>query len=212
MTGNTDSHTERKRAEEIESIAKEELEIKIAERTAELNEVNRKLRLEIEMRKEAEQKLQANQILLSSTFDALQDLVIVIDKDLRVRMSNWKDHDYISEKDREGHPYCYKVFMNRDKPCNPCHAMEVFKTGKIKQYDGLNPIDGKYRDLRVLPMIDEKGNVVAVIEHIRDITDRKKMEQRCGKASRVIKVSLRMLPLVFIAPHPTVESWTPIRH
>jgi PAS domain S-box-containing protein len=176
--------TERKRAEEAVSKAKEELEIKIEERTAELNEVNCKLRLEIEMRKKAEQKLQANQMLLSSTFDALQDLVIVIDKDLRVRMSNWKDHDYISEKDREGHPYCYEVFMDRDKPCIPCHAMEVFNTGKIKQHEGSNPIDGKFRDLRVLPMTDEKGNLVAVIEHIRDISEQKKAEEHIHMLNR----------------------------
>lgn len=79
MAGKTDSHTERKRAEKAESKAKEELEIKVAQRTAELNEANRKLRQEIEMRKKAEKKLQANQMLLSSTFDALQDLVIVIE-------------------------------------------------------------------------------------------------------------------------------------
>jgi PAS domain S-box-containing protein len=169
--------TERKRAEEAASKAKDELEIKIAERTAELNEANCKLRQEIEVRKKAEKELEANEMLLSSTFDALQDLVIVIDKDFRVKISNWKDHNYISEKDRQGYPYCYEVFMNRKKPCNPCPAMEVFTTGEIKQLEGTNPIDGTIRDLRVLPMFDDKGNVVAVIEHIRDISDQKIAEK-----------------------------------
>jgi signal transduction histidine kinase len=177
MTGNTDYHTESKRAEEAKSKAKEELEIKVEECTAELMAANRKLRQEIEVRKKAEKELQANEILLSSTFDALQDLVIVIDKDFRVRISNWKDHHYISEKDRQGYPYCYEVFMNRKKPCNPCPAMEVFATGEIKQLEGTNPIDGKVRDIRVLPMFDDKGNVVAVIEHIRNISDQKRAKE-----------------------------------
>ena len=74
--------------------------------------------------------------------------------------------------------------MDRDKPCIPCHAMEVFNTGKIKQHEGPNPIDGKFRDLRVLPMIDEKGNVVAVIEHIRDISEQKKAEEHIHMLNR----------------------------
>jgi len=109
--------------------------------------------------------------LLCNTFNAIKDQVVVIDKDLRVRLSNWKDHDFISEKDRQGHPYCYEVFMNRKKPCRPCHAMEVFATGEIKQFESTNPIDGKIRDIRVFPMFDDKGNLVGVIEHFRDITD-----------------------------------------
>jgi PAS domain S-box-containing protein len=189
--------TKRKRAEEAVSKAKEELEIKIAERTAELNEANCKLRQEIEVRKKAEKELQDNEILLSSSFDALQDLVIVIDKDFRVRISNWKDHHYISEKDRQGNPFCYEAFMNRKKPCNLCPAREVFATGEIRQLEGTNPIDGKIRDIRVLPMFDDKGNVVAVIEHIRNITDRKKMEQALRESRQRYQSIFENAPIGF---------------
>ncbi len=169
--------TDRKRAEAALRNAKDELETKVAERTAELTEANKSLRKEIEERKRAEKDLHETQKLLSNTFNALQDLLVVIDKDLRVRMSNWKDHDYILEKDRQGHPYCYEVFMKRNKPCHFCPAIEVFTTGKIKQLEGINPIDGKIRDIRVLPIFDDEGRVVSVIEHIRDVTERKQAEQ-----------------------------------
>ena len=71
------------------------MEIKVAERTSELNDANCKLRQEIEVRRKAEKERHSGEMLLSSTFDALQDLVIVIDKDLRVMMSNWKDHEHV---------------------------------------------------------------------------------------------------------------------
>ena len=164
--------TDRKRAQEKLRRAKDELEIKVEERTARLVEANAKLRQQFEERQRAQKGLHELKNLLSNTFNAIQDMVVVIDKDFRVTMSNWKGHDYISEKDRLGHPFCYEVFMNRKKPCSPCHATEVFATGEAKQLEGRNPIDGKIRDIRVFPMFDDKGKVVAVIEHLRNITER----------------------------------------
>ena len=177
MTELTLDITERKRAEEIVRNARYDLEIKVAERTAELTEANENLRQEIEIRKDSQKELQVSQMLLSSTFDALQDMLVVIDKDLRVVISNWKDHEYISEKERQGHPFCYEVFMNRKKPCDSCLAVEVFTTGETKQLEATNPIDGKIRDMYVLPMFDDKGEVVAVIEHLRDINAQKQAEK-----------------------------------
>ncbi|MGD8521044.1 MAG: PAS domain S-box protein [Desulfobacterales bacterium] len=129
------------------------------------------------MREKAEKELQASEMMLSTTIDALQDLLVVIDKDFRVVMSNWKDHDYIPEKNGQGHPFCYEAFLGRKKPCNPCHAMEVFASGITKQLEATNLIDGKIRDVHVLPMFDDKGEVIAVIEHLRDITARKQAEE-----------------------------------
>lgn len=194
--------TDRKRTEEALCKAKDELEIKVEERIAELVETNEKLRQEIEERKRVEKDLHETKSLLSNTFNALQDLVLVIDKDLRVRMSNWKDHDYISEKDRQGYPYCYEVFVNRKKPCSPCHAMEVFATGEIKQLESTNPIDGKIRDIRVFPMFDDKGNVVAVIEHIRDITERLRMQEALQESERRFKSIFENAPIGFYRTTP----------
>jgi PAS domain S-box-containing protein len=179
--------TGRRRAEEALHKAKDESEMRVEERTAELIEVNEQLRKEIAVRKKTEKDLQASKTMLSNTFDALQDLMVVIDKDFRVLMSNWKDLTYLSEKDRQGHPFCYEVFMHRKTPCDPCHAAEVFATGKIKQLEGTNPIDGQVRDIRVFPLFDDEGKVVSVIEHLRDITERKQAEANLQKSHRMIQ-------------------------
>jgi len=176
--------TDRKRAEEAAREAADKLEMKVEKRTAELTAANEKLRQEIEVRNTAEKELQASEMLLSTTFAALQDLLVVVDKDFRVLISNWKDHDYISENKRPGHPYCYEVFLNRKKPCNPCHAMKVFATGEIDQLEVSNPIDGKIRDTRMIPMFDDEGKVVAVVEHMRDITGQKQAHEQIRSLSQ----------------------------
>lgn len=179
ITGTTEvtiDITERRRAEEALRKTMDELENRVKERTADLVTTNKKLRTEIEERQKAEKKLGDSEMLLSIVFNTLQDMLIVIDRDLRIRMSNWKGYEYISEKDRQGHPYCYEVIMHRKTPCNPCHTMDVFATGEIKQFEIVNPIDRKIRDIRVLPIFDSKGKVVSVIEHLRDITDWKRSQ------------------------------------
>jgi len=130
-----------------------------------------------ELRKRTEENLHQVKNLLSSIFNALQDLVIVIDNDFRVMMSNWKDHEFISVKERQGNPYCYAAFMGRKTPCEHCHTMEMFATGEIKAFEHTNPIDGQTHEIQMVPIFDDQKNVVMVIEHFRNITDKKRAEE-----------------------------------
>jgi hypothetical protein len=75
--------------------------------------------------------------------DSLMEHVVYHDPDMKILWANRAACESVLMKraDLLGR-YCYEVFMGRDKPCTPCHAMEVFNTGKIKQHEGPNPIDG----------------------------------------------------------------------
>jgi PAS domain S-box-containing protein len=134
--------------------------------------------------KRNEEMLKSANRLLSSTFDALQDLVVVIDKDFRVVTSNWTDHAYISKKERQENPFCYAAFMQRKTPCEDCHAQEVFATGEIKVFEQTNPLDGQTREIQVVPIFDDRKKVAMVVEHLRNITKRKQAEARIRSLSQ----------------------------
>lgn len=142
---------------------------------------------DITEKKFAGQELAESQRLLSGIFNAMQDLLLVLDKDLRIIVSNWKDHEYVKQEEREGNPYCYRSIMHRDTPCEPCHALEVFSTGKIKSLEHTNVVDGKTREIKVYPIFDASGNVAMVTEHVRDITDRKKAGESLKAAENMYR-------------------------
>ncbi len=157
---------------------------------------------DITERKRNEEKLKEAESLLCSTFNAFQDMVMVIDKDLRVVMSNWKDHEYISEKERLGNPFCYAALMRRETPCERCHAMEVFATGKIKAFEHTNPIDRQIREIQVVPIFDDQKNVVMVAQHLRNITDRKRAEQALQESEQRFKSLFENAPIGFYRTTP----------
>ena len=145
--------------------------------------------------KMSEARLKETEELLSMTFDSLQDLLIVVDQDLRVVKSNWKDHDYVQKKDREGHPHCYAAFMNRETPCDPCHALEVFATGRAKTIEHRNPVDGKIREIQASPICDRSGRVAMVVEHLRDITKFRRTDEAFRERERMLRAILDASPV-----------------
>jgi PAS domain S-box-containing protein len=199
--------TERKRAEHALRKAYDTLERRVEERTADLTATTERLRNEIEGRRLAQQALENSREMLSNVFDAIDDLLIVTDKDLRVVMSNWKGHEYLPEQERKGHPHCYSCFMGRQAPCEPCHALEVFATGKMKELEHVNPTDGKTREVRVLPVFDDEQNVTMVVEHLRDITERKRAEKALGHSEETLKAILAASPVGIGLAQNRIIKW-----
>jgi light-regulated signal transduction histidine kinase (bacteriophytochrome) len=55
--------------------------------------------------------------------------------------------------------------------------MSVFKTGQVQEYEDTNPVDGRLRNVRIYPVFDANHEVTMVVEHVRDVTDRRQAEE-----------------------------------
>ncbi len=137
--------------------------------------------------KVSEDALQQQKELLSSTFNALQDLIVVVDRDMRVVTSNWKSDMPVSIEEKQGHPHCYNCFMQRDTPCDPCYIKEVFSTGDVADFEQVNPEDGKIMEYRAFPVFGKDNDVVMAVEHIRDITELKTTETALKSSTKELE-------------------------
>ncbi|HET6488972.1 MAG TPA: ATP-binding protein [Syntrophales bacterium] len=91
--------TEQKGFERALLKAYADLETRVAERTAELAKANEALHTELEERRTIEGMLQQSRNTLRSVFDSISDPLIMVDRDLRIRMANRATVDYFRSAD-----------------------------------------------------------------------------------------------------------------
>jgi PAS domain S-box-containing protein len=140
-------------------------------------------------RKQAEEELRNSRALMKSMLDSIPDLLVVIDRQFRIMYSNFKGHDQLQLPEGTACSTCYQRFKLLDAPCEDCSAHSVFETGRPVEREMINPADGRVREVRGFPVLDASGQVMMVIEHVRDITERKRAEEEL-RASLEEKESL----------------------
>jgi signal transduction histidine kinase/CheY-like chemotaxis protein len=177
---------ERKIAEEALQAARAELEMRVQERTAELARVNELLLVDIAQRKKTEEALWKSETILRKVFEAIPDMVSVIDRNLMLVHSNWHGgYEYVSEADRNRPILCHEAYYpGQGKPCENCHSLQVFRTGKPVSGEKYNPHIGLV-EARAFPIFDDSGEVVMVAESVRDITEHRRMEEELRKAQKL---------------------------
>ena len=142
------------------------------------------VRKEITERKQAEEDLKKNEQFLNSILESVQDGVSVLDSDLTVRhvngiMNKWYKENLPLEGEK-----CHKVYHNADKPCDPCPILRCLESGKTEWniVPGLPGSPVEWIELYSYPIKDSNsGKITGVVEFVRDITERKKAEERLKK-------------------------------
>ena len=118
--------------------------------------------------------------LLSRALDSITDPLILYDRDFRIVAAN-QAAVTIHQRDLDQWMgrHCYEVFYRRGSVCKGCHVRDVFRSGepRMREKDIRLP-DGRLRhfEIRAYPVKDAEGTIVHVLEHGRDISERKTLE------------------------------------
>jgi len=116
--------------------------------------------------------LQTSTTIIRELVYSVPELMVVLDRDLRVIMSNWHGVPDINQKN--GMPHCYKVFMKRNEPCPNCPVLRVFATGNSSCSFVTNPLNDIRRQVLCYPVYDNKGRVELVVENVRGVNAKKR--------------------------------------
>ncbi len=171
--------SERKKAEKEIQKAKDDLEIRVEERTSELSIINDQLKAEVAERKlavEALRKSESEYKNLSQEFntllDGIPDHLILLSPDLKIMWANKTAEAFINT---DGHElkgqYCYSLCCNISSPCENCPTLKSFTSGTEETAE-ISTTEDKIWDIRSFPIKDDTGKVKSVIELARDITEK----------------------------------------
>ncbi|MDH3573187.1 MAG: sigma 54-interacting transcriptional regulator [Desulfobacteraceae bacterium] len=119
---------------------------------------------------------------LTRVFDSVSDPFAIYDHDFRILRVNraLRTLFRISAEKIIG-KYCYAVFYKQKAVCKGCHVQEVFLTGEpqIREKHIPTPDENdRIFEIYSCPIKDQQGEVMEVVEYIRDITERKSLESQ----------------------------------
>ena len=180
-----DNITERKQAEETLAKAKDDLEIRVTERTAELAKANENLSREIVERKRTQEALEAAHAFQQSIIDGVAEPIMVIGVDHRVKLMNRAAREFSSGLTDTLKPlFCYQISHQRETPCDgmkhPCPLEKVRESGRpvtvVHEYYQKNE-EQRFFEVIASPLLGGDGTFQGIIESKRDITERKRVEE-----------------------------------
>ncbi|MDH7511326.1 MAG: histidine kinase dimerization/phosphoacceptor domain -containing protein [Clostridiales bacterium] len=147
-------------------------------------------------RKKAVEDVEERERFLSSVFESIQDGISILDENYQIIRVNPAMEKWYAHASPLPGKKCYEAYHLRTETCDICPTRKTLETAEAS-YEVVPRIGEKgqvtgWLDLFSFPLIDKKtGQMKGVIEYVRDITERKRAEDRLQASLQEKEVLLR---------------------
>jgi PAS domain S-box-containing protein len=133
---------------------------------------------DITERKQMLERIQAAAEQWQATFDAIQDLVLVLDRDFRILHINKSSASFFGRPgDQLAGCYCYDSVLWGKMPLQDCPVRKAYASRHHEECEFHHAPKDVWFLVTADPVFDSDGNIVGAINIYKDITDRKRYEK-----------------------------------
>ena len=172
--------------------SKNELEHRVADRTAQIELANKTLKGEIEERKLAEQRLQQNRTMLQAVFDGIADPLVLVNHNMVVKILNQAAAEYYEIDDNQD--AVGMVFWEATQKSDifkNCEIPPAVLNNQVLSFErkGFMAPDRLER-VFVYPVKEKKGDVGDAIVHVTDITEERRIEKQLVQSEKMASLGV----------------------
>ena len=132
--------------------------------------------------KKAENKIFEAMHDWENTFNTITDMITIHDKDFNIIRANTAAEKML------GLPFlqvtkakCYGYYHGTESPPETCPSCQCLKTKTPATFEMFEPHLNKFIEIRAIPRFDSNNNLIGLIHVVRDITERKRIEEELKK-------------------------------
>ncbi|MBN1944981.1 MAG: PAS domain S-box protein [Bradymonadales bacterium] len=127
-------------------------------------------------REQLTENLKKTTALLEGVLNAIPDIIGVQDADQQMILYNEAGYRFLDlHPEQIRGKRCFEL-IGRTTPCKICATKRAIETRQASREEKYVEEMGIWVDARSYPLLDEQGNIIQIIEHLRDITREKQAE------------------------------------
>jgi len=128
--------------------------------------------------KKAEELLRTAEEDWRNSFNSLEDVMLIIDRDYNIENINEIGLKLLGKSKEEViGKKCYQIISGADSPREECPCRKSLETKKVESLDRYEERFGKYYSIQSSPVFDDNGEIIKCVDLRRDITERKQAEE-----------------------------------